>query len=278
MSDNEYGIEDFFDKPYAKRQFVQFVPLEELDAAVAGESEDSAKGNSEMAIFIAAGGIVGAIAAVGAQMIGTKTNKKKSESDLSIFYVPFAEIDSFNLAPGHPQRGVLYAAHPSDRFTYLPTADFHRLTFEHKFSEAIQLLMHLGAETIKVNHESGWGRDFAARLSAGIPQAEGGAQAEASGSEHEKDQALYEAKLPGHTSPKLPDKLVWYPYQPTWKNIAEGRIDFGMEKFNLKLQYTEDYGINADLAVDLQKIGLGLGGSFEKHQKTVWTIEGTFKT
>ena len=70
--------------------------------------------------------------------------------------------------------------------------------------------------------------------------------------------------------------MIWYPHEPTWQSAAEARIEFGLKRFSLKLQYTDDYGVNAELAVDAQNSGFSLGGSFEKHQKTVWSFEGEF--
>ena len=285
MSDNEYGIEDLFDEPYARRQFVQFMDIDDVasvrnldnipvwKAFYREWSEEADEENIWWRHSISAE-VYYAFKAFG-KVTAKKIQQARSKG-VGILPIPLSKADYFNLAPGHPQKKVLYAAHPSDRLTYLPTAEFHRLAFEHKFAEAIRLLMHLGASTINVEHERGWDQEFAAKLSAGIPEANANASVEASGGAHTRDRLLYEADLEGHSDPHIPDDLVWYPHEPTWQSAAEGRIDFGMEKFNLKLQYTEDYGVNADLAIDLQNIGIGLGGSFEKHQNTIWSLDGVF--
>jgi len=36
------------------------------------------------------------------------------------------------------------------------------------------------------------------------------------------------------------------------------------------------YGVNAGLKGKVQKFGLDLGGEFQNHESTTWTINGTF--
>lgn len=87
---------------------------------------------------------------------------------------------------------------------------------------------------------------------------------------------LYEANLPGYNDPSVPTDQVWYPHEPTWRSIAESRIEFGLSDFSLKLQYMRDFDVTADLAAKAKQAGFSLGGSFEKHKSTTWIIEGTF--
>lgn len=79
------------------------------------------------------------------------------------------EASQLAFPPGHPKAKVLYGAHPIDTDVYYPVASFHRMVFEHKFAEAINLLMHLGATKIRVEHVRGWSTEFAASLSARMP-------------------------------------------------------------------------------------------------------------
>ena len=269
MSEDAQNADGLFDLPYAQRQFVQF----ETAIATSPQEEQRDPGGFGGLLKIAGPFNLGVLSAF---LVGKALEKYQEAQELGIdiIPVPTQEAVAFNLPPGHPQKDVLYIAHPSDPTTYLPAADFHRMAFEHKFAEAIRLLTHLGAKTINVHHTRGWNKEFAGTLAAGIPQAEGTGSAGAnSGSSTE---LLYEARLAGHDEPRLPENMVWYPHEPTWKSIAEARTEFGLERFNLKLQYTDDYGVNADLAIDVQNAGFSLGGSFEKHQKTVWSLDGVF--
>jgi len=268
--DGEFAKEDFFSQPYGSRQFVTFVPDSEWKEEQADEEGEVTEVVASVSSFLVADLTLFLAKHLAERIIEAR------EHDIPVVPLPLSVASEMNLKPGHPRENLLYAAHPCDPRTYVPAADFHRLTFEHKFSEVLRLLMHLGASTIEVEHVRGWGRDFAGRLSAGIPQAgeEGSAEVEAQSSSEER--LLYHAELDGSNDPSLPDDLIWYNHEPTWQRIAEGRLEFGLQDFSLKLQYADDYGINADLKVDAEGAGFELGGSFEKHESTTWSIEGTF--
>jgi hypothetical protein len=200
--------------------------------------------------------------------------QKYRERDVPFLAVPFSWSDKLQIPPGHPREGVLYAGHPSTPRRYLPISKFHQLTFEDKFAEALRILMHLGAHEIDVKHERGWDRGFASEIDAGIPPKSGDVSLE--GDLESEKEAVYHAELAGHENPVLPDDLVWLPHEPTWQTVVEGRKNFGLEEFSLTLQYTDDYDIDAKLAADAENAGFSLSGSFEKHQSTVWEIEGKF--
>ncbi len=86
--------------------------------------------------------------------------KAARDQEVNVLPVPRSESTVLQFPLGHPQDGVLYVGHPAIREIYYPTAQFHQLTFEHKLSEAIELLMALGAIEVSVEHQVGWGREF----------------------------------------------------------------------------------------------------------------------
>lgn len=270
-SNPNFEVELLFDQPYASRQLIQFAE----EAVPPGERR---RNDSDSDDEVTAIGIEGRFFEFWWHVpdAASAVIREALEVGSGVVPIPWSTATDLSLPPGHPRKNVLYVAHPSDPQTYLPMADFHRLVFEHKFAEVVRLLMHLGAETIDVRHQRGWDQGFAAEISAGIPhvglEGETGASKESSSD----SRVLYQAELAGHDDPDLPDNLVWFPHEPTWQSVAEGRREFGLQQFSLKLQYTDDYGVNADLAVEAQNAGFSLGGAFEKHQTTVWSIEGTF--
>ncbi len=182
-----------------------------------------------------------------------------------------------NVPPAHPRPRVLYAGHPATPHIYLPFFDFHRFLFEHKFAELVSILMHLGATKIRVKQESGWGKNFSAKLAVGLPQAHVDLGANAERSDSTASQLLYEAELTGTSTPTLPENLVWYPYEATWKPAVEGRLKFGLKSFSLSLDYRDDYGVTLDLKIKVEKSGLDAGGSFQQHVATKWLLEGEFR-
>lgn len=272
-ADQQFQPDTFFAESYGARQFVTFVPDAEWDT----ESAEEETKENIFAKYPLRRALIGFPVQTAIVILAEKLVKRIEEArehDIPIVPLPFSAASEMNLKPGHPRKNLLYAAHPCDPKSYVPAADFHRLTFEHKFSELLRLLMHLGATTIDVEHVHGWERDFTGRLSAGIPEAEASSDAEVQSSTDER--LLYHADLDGSDEPALPDKLVWHPHEPTWQSVAEGRLECGLQGFSLNLKYADDYGVNADLKASAEKAGFDLGGSFEKHESTTWSIEGTF--
>ncbi|GAB5097947.1 hypothetical protein [Caballeronia sp. HLA56] len=120
---------------------------------------------------------------------------KARENGLNIVQISETDAKRLTFPLGHPRQGTLYVGHPAKEEVYFAVASFHRLAFEHKFSEAINLLMSLGASEIKVEHVRGWSREFAANLSAPIPEVT--VHAELSSKQSSSSSLLYEASLPG---------------------------------------------------------------------------------
>lgn len=61
---------------------------------------------------------------------------------------------------------------------------------------------------------------------------------------------------------------MWYEHEPSWGNVAKGRLKHGMKEFSLAVAYQEDFGINSQLKLTATNAGLELGGKFENHQAT----------
>jgi hypothetical protein len=201
---------------------------------------------------------------------------RATESGVKILPIGKTAAAAITFPPGHPRNGVLYIGHPTMATVYYPMADFHRVTFEHKFCEAIELLMSLGARQIRVEHVTGWSKDFSTRIFVPLGQASGSATMEAGRHSANQRTVLYEASLVGTDNPTIPENLVWYKHEPTWQTVLKGRIKFGMKDFSLSVAYEDDFGINAGLKAQVANAGLDLGGKFEDHQSTVWRLEGKF--
>jgi hypothetical protein len=193
---------------------------------------------------------------------------------LKVVAVTQSEATQYTFPPSHPRENVLYVRHPVLSSVYSTTASFHRMAFEHKFAEAIDLLMSLGAVKIKVEHNRGWSREFASSISS--PFHAGKAEAKITGNASKSEALLFEATFRGAQAPSLPDNLVWYPHEPTWQFVARGRLTHGLQEFALQLDYIDDFGVDADLSVAAEKAGYKLGGKFEEHRATSWAITGKF--
>ena len=284
------------DLPYAERQLIVVVD----DALVAAEREAEKKaepgdgGASSVeiakaaALAIAPGsrwragrvrvaGIAGLTGHMVASAVATALAAARArDSGVDVLTVASTEAASLTFPPGHPRDRVLYVGHPAVPTTYYAAAGFHRHTFEHKFAEAVELVMDLGATQLEVEHVKGWSDELAANLAVPLPMAGAEAGLHAKQSRSHGSSALFKASLKGNANPKLPDGLVWFPHEPTWQQLAEGRLKHGLTQFQLSVGYEDDYGIDAGLKLNAGKAGLDLGGSFQEHESTVWRIEGNF--
>ena len=279
-NNDDFKLMDF---PYSDRQLIIVTNDEVVRASREAEKQAVEPGKGvnwakigDLAFRTLLGGPGYLLAEVTKEAIKAWT--KARESGIQVLQVGKTESKVLNFPIGHPREGLLYIGHPAEPNVYYTIAEFHRITFEHKFCEATNLLMSLGATKISVEHVSGWSKDFSTRLSVPLGSAGDSIGAEAGSESKSKSQLLYEATLIGTREPKLPEHLVWYPHEPTWQSVAKGRIDFGLKDFSLSVCYEDDYGVNAGLKVAVQKAGLELGGKFEDHQSTVWRIAGEFRS
>jgi len=152
---------------------------------------------------------------------------------------------------------------------YYPAAEFHRLTFQDKFLEAINILTNLGANKIHVEHQVGWSEEFALNQQEPLATA-GMATARKSLSHFD-----FSARLAGNREPTLPDNLAWFPSEPSWQRIADMRLSHGLQEFSLSVEYRDDFNIQANIR-GAKWFGLNLGGKFIKHKSTIWRLTGTF--
>lgn len=187
-----------------------------------------------------------------------------------------SDLELLQFPPGHPKNRTAYVGHPVLATVYYPFASFHRFLFEHKVSEAVRVLMALGAKSMLVEHVSGWSQEFAGNMNLPIPTVNGNASLSVSGKGVSKSNMLFRATLRGTESPSLPSDLVWYPHEAGWQQIVEGRMKYGLQDFCLTINYTEDFGVNANVNAQLLACQLGIGGSFQDFEETTWKIEGSF--
>jgi len=208
-------------------------------------------------------------------------------------------VDIFQFAAGSPVAGAIYARHPISQQIFYPIAQFHRMSFEHKFSEALHLLQALGARKLRVHHVQGMrhegsvsvemsggarssvtkgGTDAAERPTAGdsgsdIGSLKGGLRMVSSSDGELEFEAAYAER-----EPTLPGDLVWYPRESIWQQIVDARLHHGLKSFDLHVRYTDDFGIDANLVQTLMGIPghLELGGRYQEFEVTDLRISGSF--
>lgn len=268
------------DLPYDERRIIVVTDKVPSGAAEPPSSRTGAPGSSTLPLTPASiawvlGGIFGA-AAVKAIIDAIKEFRKAGEA---IVPIDWETARTLRFPPGHPRKHVVYVGHPVDAGSYIPTADFHRFLFQHKVAEAQRLIRSLGAVSMQVVHIQGWDRNAAAKMGLGLPEAAGAdveVGAEAGRTDSAKNQVLMTMKLKPAGEPRVPTDLVWTPHEPLWQEVAAARTESGLTEFVIDVRSTDDFGVNADLKILIQKAGLDAGGKFFEHQDTVWRLEGTF--
>lgn len=276
------------DTPYYERQLITIVPdevkeaekkadekIDEAKDVKKSKSADYAKIVSDILQISARPQILITNVVIQLGIEAIKAVKELYSKGIEILTISSSESSQFLFPPGHPRRKNLYVGHPASTNVYFPFTDFHRLMFETKFSEAVTLLMALGAETLNIEQLEGWGYEMSSDFTLPIPNAPG-SKAGIEASSNKNNSLLFSASLSPNHEPIIPNYLVWYHYEPTWKMVADGRLKYGLNEFSLNVSYKDDYGIGAKLKTEIEKTGFEVGSNFTRHTATVWNISGKF--
>jgi hypothetical protein len=212
----------------------------------------------------------------GASILRKRSTRQASAQGMRVLAITGLEAGQLNVPHGHPRAGMIYAGHPLLPLarSYFPVADFHQRVFEHKFAELLRILTSLGATRIEVSASEGWSSEVASKLDVALPDVAVGSKRKM---QHSREQELlYQADLPNNTSTALPDDIVWYAFEETWKEVARQRLAHGLRNFRLQLTYRDDFGVTKEIAHALTKAGFNLGGGFTQQVNTTWLLSGTF--
>jgi hypothetical protein len=286
----ETEIKKVEDLPYFERQLITVVPDEvreippqsETYAEVLEDENEATKKSNYLDYFLKVTDFVGshnprAWVVEGIVKTGVEVFKYiKEASKKGIEILPICSTDSARIQfpPGHPRRKTVYVGHPASPNIYFPFTDFHRLMFEAKFSEAITLLMALGASTMNITRLEGWGYEMGSDLALPVNIVKVGEKISAK--KQAANDLMFIANLESCHQPQVPDGLLWYEYEPTWKMIANGRMHYGLKGFSLTVTYRDDFGIGLKLKAEIEKAGFEIGANFHEHKVTVWEIKGQF--
>lgn len=173
-------------------------------------------------------------------------------------------------APGHPVRDVVYVGHPMIPSKYYPAALFHRELLEDRYCELFSLLVNLGATHIRVEGHGTANKGFRFAISG---FSFGNDHVEASKTKTES--TVWEATLAG-ADPVLPDNLLWYRFEKTWQTIANARLNFGLQTFDVSIDQKEDFGVDASFANVIRGLNFKLGGEYSDLSSVSLRLSGEF--
>lgn len=70
--------------------------------------------------------------------------------------------------------------------------------------------------------------------------------------------------------------LLWLAHEPAWLSIVDARMFGGLREFALHLEYTEDFGVSAELGERAVAWGFEVAGKVTSFTKTTWAVKGAF--
>ncbi len=271
---------DLMKLDYADRQLVVVRPddvvlkarHEARQPPASGDPRAANSGETEGAVLALAVPIGEAIRTMASRWSQRRTERR----DIAVLPITRSEARRLHLPMGHPLDDVVYVGNPAVPSVYFTLAEFHRQTFAHKFNEAVALVSALGAQTMTVAAVQGWSREFATSLKLTVPLRVAGGEGQTETRSNSSREIFLAAELKGSGDPRLPQDLRWYLHEPEWQSIARQRIEHDLREFTLHVRYEEDFAVTADVASKVSKVGLRAGGTFQRHQSTVWSIAATF--
>ncbi len=206
--------------------------------------------------------------------------KRDSSDDLrltkvSIDALEFAqELELIDKPYGGFDYNTVYTGHPHIAKNYFPMARFHHFLFEDKAAELYRILEGLGARWFMVRHTIHKRQQHG--LSTALSYRNLNLGGDVSNVSEESGLVSWRVTYSPRHQPYLPQDLIWYHGERSWQNLVRARMEADLQTFQIDLSYEQNYQIDGDLAVSLEKLGFNLGGSFIDYERVVWYIEGEF--
>ncbi|RYJ50997.1 hypothetical protein DR871_013810 [Flavobacterium petrolei] len=188
-------------------------------------------------------------------------------------------VNEFTFPPYHPVSNTIYSCSDSDPNLYIPLAEFHEYVFQSKLSSFKELCSTLGAKNCIITYAEEDGIDITAKVKAeNIPTEAGVIDGDINGSSSTKKDAILKFNC-SFAKPKAPIKEYksnWMKSESSWITLQKIRLEGGCKKDKAEVSYTDDMNINVDLALKLEKMGVGIGGTFKKIKTRKLTYEIEF--
>lgn len=211
--------------------------------------------------------------------------KKKNKEIFKYSIVPTKYIPMFNCYEDSFEYDVLYVKSPVENNVYLKLYEFHKINFDTKYNEMIDMLQSLGAKYIKISTEEVRENEFKGNVGTDhrTYDEDGNEKKQKVKTEttfnmsnSNRRSKMFEGKYPENTRKELHEKQLWYLKQKEWQNLAKARFELGLDDFKFEFENTEEYGIDADLHALITSIGIKVGGEFKGLRKEVFYVEGRF--
>lgn len=178
------------------------------------------------------------------------------------------ELDQLVCADGSFKVGVAYGSHPLDSRRYLMISSFHDQLLAEKRAEFLRIVSALGASELTLADGQDDHRSADAHAGVTVPgeDAQLGFKAAASGVQASRFNLSARFGRP-RTPPARAARLRWILREPLWESMIETRLDGNVEELSVEFAYDTDFAVTASVAVAIEGVGLGVGGSFKTASK-----------
>ncbi len=187
-------------------------------------------------------------------------------------------LNNFNFPPQHPKDGIMYACCDIEPDLYVPISTFHNYMYQHKMSAFNEMCASLGAKTCRVRYAEENDIDITAKLNASnIPSQvgilDGGANSSYKNTNKEGLNTYF--SFPKPAKPITEYKSNWLNGEPTWVSLQKIRLERDVDRYTAEFNYIDEMGISVDIAASINKIGINIGGTFNKiiKRKFIFDVE-----
>ncbi len=280
------SLDDFFHQPYEERQLILFsdivskptvkgidTAIKELTANYQKEPLKYLPLLAGLPIFGIAGSLTGipAVAEIRLILKEVLTNKEK------ITYMPTIMAQELALPLGNVKEGEIYIGHPieSQYKSYFPNYDFHLSLHRQKSRELVRILRSLQLTHFRFRHVEGYrdmsrsSMDFSAKID-GVKVGGGGGQKNEASCDYEV--IWEETYAPTNEKPILPDGLIWFDHEDEWQLAIEGALQERMKSMKFKYSYKNDFGVDIDWNLVLDKAKVKTKTQKQEFQRTEWEV------
>ena len=179
----------------------------------------------------------------------------------------------------YPQNGVTYVQHPKQQNVYIDLKSFNTSMLEWKYNELIRLLVALGATEITCEVENNSSSDEKQRYKkngkVGIDTLVGGGEVDFEKCGASSNAIAFSEKLAHKISkrgckPHIPENMVFYPFEDSWRLLAEMAMEGSVREYDVCLTYSKDYAVTGQT---LTSVGAKVRSKVPGYQ---FGVEGSF--
>ncbi|HEU4790164.1 MAG TPA: hypothetical protein VFS71_10790 [Flavobacterium sp.] len=185
--------------------------------------------------------------------------------------------ENFNFPAQHPANGVMYACPDYQSDFYIPIANFHDYTFQLKMSAFVEMCASLGAKKCSVIYAEENGKEISLNVKGNGPTTSGDVSFENKTKYKYTNETSFNSEY-DFPKPKEINEFVskWVKTEPSWSTIQRIRINNGITKSRVEINYSDEMGIDTQFSTKLTKMGVNIGGTFNQIKKRKYVYEVEF--